>query len=72
MMHDEEMFYQVSYVVVGSDHPGAIVSVDKQPEVGEKVSFGGLTFEVLEVQELTPAAGNFSFLHVTCRAVKVE
>ncbi len=71
-MQNEEMFYQVSYVVVGSEHPGAIVSVNKRPEVGEKVSFGGLTFEVLEVQELTPMTGNFGFLHVTCRAVKEE
>jgi hypothetical protein len=69
-MNDEEMFYQVSYVVIGSKHPGAIVSVDKRPVVGEQVSFGGKTFEVLEVQELTPATGNFGFLHVTCRAVE--
>jgi len=68
-MNESEMFYQISYVVVGSNHPGAIVSVDERPEVGEKVSFGGQTFEVLEVQELTPAAGNFAFLHVTCRMV---
>ena len=66
-MNEEEMFYQISYVVIGSDHPGAIVSVDSRPEVGEKVSFGGQTFEVLEVQELTPVTGNFGFLHVTCR-----
>lgn len=69
-MSEEEMFYQISYVVVGSDHPGAIVSVDRRPEVGEQVSFGGQDFEVLEVQELTPATGNFGFLHVTCKAVE--
>lgn len=68
-MSEEEMFYQISYVVVGSNHPGAIVSVDQRPEVGEQVSFGGQTFEVLEVQELTPSTGNFGFLHVTCRMV---
>lgn len=71
-MATEEIFYQVSYVVVGSRHPGAIVSVDKRPEVGETVRFGGQDFEVLEVQELTPATGNFGFLHVTCRAVVNE
>ena len=69
-MSESEMFYQISYVVVGSKHPGAIVSVDERPEVGEKVSFGGQTFEVLEVQELTPTTGNFAFLHVTCRMVE--
>jgi hypothetical protein len=67
---DDEVFYQVSFVVVGSHHPGAIVSVDKRPEVGETVSFGGQRFEVLEVQELTPVTGNFGFLHVTCRLVE--
>ena len=71
-MSEEEMFYQISYVVVGSNHPGAIVSVDERPEVGEFVTFGGQTFEVLEVQELTPATGNFGFLHVTCRLVEAS
>ena len=71
-MSEEEMFYQISYVVIGSNHPGAIVSVDKRPEVGEEVSFGGQTFEILEVQELTPATGNFGFLHVTCKAVETS
>lgn len=72
MMSEDEMFYQVSYVVVGSKHPGAIVSVEKRPVVGEVVRFGGQEFEVLEVQDLTPPAGNFGFLHVTCRAVTKE
>ncbi len=67
---NEEVFYQVSYVVVGSTHPGAIVSMDKRPEVGEIVTFGRQRFEVLEVQELTPVTGNFGFLHVTCQMVE--
>ncbi|MCL4266888.1 MAG: hypothetical protein KJ069_27155 [Anaerolineae bacterium] len=71
MMTEDEVFYQVSFVVIGSPidnpHPGAIMSVDKRPEVGEIVRFGGENFEVLEVQELTPVTGNFGFLHVTCR-----
>ncbi|HRQ39179.1 MAG TPA: hypothetical protein PLD25_14820 [Chloroflexota bacterium] len=67
MMAEDEVFYQVSFVVIGSPHPGAIMSVDKRPEVGEFVRFGGEDFEVLEVQELTPVTGNFGFLHVTCR-----
>jgi hypothetical protein len=67
-MNEEEVFYQVSFVVVGgSPHPGAIMSMDTRPEVGEIVRFGGDDFEVLEVQELTPVTGNFGFLHVTCR-----
>ena len=67
MMNEDEVFYQVSFVVVGgSPHPGAIISLDKRPEVGEIVRFGGENFEILEVQELTPVTGNFGFLHVTC------
>lgn len=67
-MNEDEVFYQVSFVVVGDNpHPGAIMSLDKRPEVGEIVRFGGGNFEVLEVQELTPVTGNFGFLHVTCR-----
>lgn len=66
----EEVYYQVSFVVVGGHHPGAIMSLDRRPEVGEIVSFGAQKFEVLEVQELAPIMGNFGFLHVTCRPVE--
>ena len=69
-MNEDEVFYEVSYVVIGGEHPGAIVSVDTRPEVGEIVSFGGQTFEVLEVQELAPVTANFGWLHVTCKAVE--
>ncbi len=67
---NDEIFYKVSYVVQGGTHPGAIVTVDQRPQVGETVTFDGRLFEILEVMELMPAIGNFGFLHVTCKYVK--
>jgi hypothetical protein len=67
---NEEVFYKVSYVVVGGEHPGAIINNDKKPEVGEEISFDGRVFEILEVVELMPPTGNFGFLHATCRYVR--
>ena len=62
-----EIFYKVSFVVSGSSaHPGAIMTVEKRPEIGEEVKFNGSVFEVTEVMELMPPVGNFGFLHVTC------
>ena len=57
--------YKVSYVVQGGDHPGAIVNEDKKPEVGDRVHLGAQKFEVVEIVDLMPARGDFSFLHVT-------
>ena len=57
--------YKVSYVVQGGDHPGAIVNEEKKPEVGERVKLGAQEFEVIEIVDLMPARGDFSFLHVT-------
>ena len=34
------MRYQVSYVVIGGDHPGAIVNELKRPQVGDHVQIG--------------------------------
>jgi hypothetical protein len=61
------MIYKVSYVVQGGDHPGAIVNEDKKPEVGQLVTLGSEEFEVVEVVDLMPARGDFSFLHVTVK-----
>ena len=63
------MIYKVSYVTTDADHPGAIANVDKPPKIGEKVNLGKETFEIIEVVELMPPRGEFSFLHATCRAV---
>ena len=67
---NEDVFFKVSYVVVGGEHPGAIINIDKRPEVGEEVTFDGHIFEILEVMELMPPVGNFGFLHATCRFVR--
>lgn len=64
------MRYQVSYVVIGGGHPGAIVSEQKRPQVGDRVEFGQSAFEVVEVFEVMPPRGDFAFLHATVRAVE--
>ncbi len=51
--------YKVSFVVTGREHPGAIVNWDHQPEIGEKVTLGTDTFEVIEVMELMPLGVSF-------------
>jgi len=61
------MIYKVSYVVTGGEHPGAIANVEKPPQVGDRVKLGNDEFEVVEVLELMPPRGEFSFLHATCK-----
>lgn len=64
------VYYKVSYVVLGGKHPGAIISTTEKPKVGDKVTFDGRVFEVLEVVDLMPPIGDFGFLHVTCRHLR--
>ena len=64
------MIYKVSYVVVGGEHPGAIANVDTPPQVGDRVQLGQLELEIIEVLELMPPRGEFSFLHATCKPVE--
>ncbi|MFQ5921905.1 MAG: hypothetical protein ACE5M4_03610 [Anaerolineales bacterium] len=61
--------YKVSYVVQGGEHPGAIVNEDEKPELGQRVTLGSKEFEIIEVVDLMPARGDFSFLHVTVRSI---
>lgn len=61
------MIYKVSFVVLDDAHPGGIQNLDHQPEVGEELAFGKQRFQVVEVTELLPPYGNYSYLHVTCR-----
>jgi len=61
--------YKVSIVVLGSEHPGAIINLPDMPGVGQRLSVGDVDFEVLEVEELLPPRGEFHFLHATCRLV---
>lgn len=61
--------YKVSYVVKGSDHPGGIINLDDHPQVGDKIRFGDILLEMIEVEELMPPRGGFFYLHTTCRLV---
>lgn len=62
--------YQVSYVVLGGEHPGAIVTEQKRPAIGDHVAIGQYTFEVIEVLEVMPARGDFAFIHATVRPLQ--
>ncbi|MBN1564364.1 MAG: hypothetical protein JXA10_11030, partial [Anaerolineae bacterium] len=59
------MTYKVSYVVIGGEHPGAIVNEFHRPQVGDRVQIGKSTFEVVEIYEVMPSRGDFAFLHAT-------
>ena len=63
--------YKVSYVVRGGSHPGAIINEEQRPQVGQRVKLGAQEFEVIEVVDLMPARGDFSFLHVTLQPPKM-
>jgi hypothetical protein len=57
--------FKVSYVVLGGEHSGAIVSSDKRPKIGEIVNLGDTEFSIVEVLDLLPPRGDFHYLHVT-------
>ena len=59
------MNYKVSYVVVGSQHPGAIMSHKRRPKVGDHVQIDDRTFEIVEVTEMMAARNDLHFLHET-------
>ena len=67
------MIYRVSYMVQGKvrgdRHPGLTRDEDQPPEVGSEVELAGERFRIIELQELIPPMGGFSFLHATCRWV---
>lgn len=64
------MRYQVSYVVLGGGHPGAIVNEFRRPQVGDLVEIGKTTFKVVEVCEVMPPRGDFAFLHATVQVLE--
>jgi len=64
--------YKVSYVVIGSDHPGAIISSKEAPRRGDMVKLGKDSFEIIEVLELMPPRGEFHYFHVTCQPKIIE
>ncbi len=61
------MIYKVSYVVIGGEHPGAIMNQTNMPQVGDHVEIGNRVFEITEVHEVMPPRGDFQFLHATVR-----
>jgi hypothetical protein len=61
------MTYKVSYVVIGGEHPGAIVNEFERPKVGGHVQIGQNTFEIVEIFEVMPPRGDFAFLHATVK-----
>jgi hypothetical protein len=63
------VIYKVSYVVVGGNHPGAIMNQDAPPKPGDDFQLHGGRFEVTEVIELLPPHSGFSYLHATCEPV---
>ena len=69
-MDDAIIYYKVSFVVLGGEHPGAIVNLDTPPEVGDEITFDGRVFNILEITELMPPVGDFGFLHATCEFVR--
>jgi hypothetical protein len=66
----EDIFYKVSFVVTGGEHPGAIITVENRPQPGEEIAFNGSVYSVTEVVELMPPVESFGFLHVTCEYVR--
>lgn len=70
------MIYRISYVVRGivrgKRHPGLTRDEDKAPEIGDRVELAGDLFDIIEVQELIPPMGGFSYLHCTCQWVSDE
>ena len=70
MSEENEVFYTVSYLVQGGQHPGAIITEDEAPEIGGEVTFNGLVFEIIEVVEVVPPTSGFGFIHATCKYVR--
>ena len=64
------MIYKVSYVILGGNHPGAVINQNLAPEIGKMVKLGNAEYRIVEVAELLPPQGNFAYLHVMCRTVE--
>jgi hypothetical protein len=67
---NDAVYYKVSYVVEGGRFPGTIVNTKQEPKVGDEVVFNGRLFTIVEIMELMPPAGDFGFLHATCRYLR--
>ena len=59
------MIYKVSYVVQSGEYPGSIKNEYEEPKVGARVMIGPVECEIVEVHQIMPPRGDFTFLHVT-------
>ncbi|MGC9400347.1 MAG: hypothetical protein ACP5HM_14590 [Anaerolineae bacterium] len=66
------MNYKVSYVILDSDYPGAIVTQQRPPQLGEEVQLGEMRCKVMEIKDLLPPMGDFAYLHVSCKFIQEE
>lgn len=64
------MNYKVSYVFLKEDHPGAIISQKRAPQLGDKIQLGDYWCEVMEIKDLLPPKGDLAYLHVSCKATR--
>jgi hypothetical protein len=60
---------KLSIVIPAYEHAGAILDTNHVPEIGERLNLGDALVEVIELEELLPARGDFRFFHATCRLV---
>ena len=60
-------FYKVSFVVPGRRDVGGIQNLEEKPEPGDIVVLGVEKYEIIDVAELMPPRGDFTYLHATCR-----
>ena len=59
--------YKLSIVVPGRRDIGGIQNLDEEPKPGDIVILGKEKFEIMDVAELMPPRGDFSYLHAVCR-----
>lgn len=59
------MIYKVSYVVQSGEYPGSIKNEDTEPQVGDRVMVGPVECEIIEVLQIMPPRGEFTWLHAT-------
>ena len=64
------MIYKVSFVVQGGTHPGGIQNLEERPQIGDTLTLGNHSFEIIEVLEIIPPRGNFAYLHATCKPIE--
>ena len=64
------MIYKISFVVPGRRDAGGIENADRRPTPGDQWQVGDRLLHVVEVIELMPPRGEFTYLHATCKLVE--